>query len=133
MQGNRRRKDISTAIVTSTVGSGTHPLLLGYPRPSQGLPFSFTGSSSFPLRTGNNFHRRADCRGDHHKSATMGHVMGKLSDILSVDCRFPINGDRESRILMLGLDAAGNIKLDTSHYPFISYTVETERNKQQLD
>lgn len=37
----------------------------------------------------------------------MGHVMGKLSDILSVDCRFPMNGDRESRILMLGLDAAG--------------------------
>ena len=44
------------------------------------------------------------------KSSKMGHVMGKLSDFLHVDCRFPISGERESRILMLGLDAAGKAK-----------------------
>lgn len=33
--------------------------------------------------------------------------MGKLSDVLNVDYKFPISGGKESRILMLGLDAAG--------------------------
>ncbi|XP_071485765.1 ADP-ribosylation factor 1-like 2 [Diadema antillarum] len=63
----------------------------------------------------------------------MGHVMGKLSDILSVDCRFPINGDRESRILMLGLDAAGKttilyrVKFNeaVTTIPTIGFNVET--------
>ncbi|XP_072024489.1 uncharacterized protein [Amphiura filiformis] len=67
------------------------------------------------------------------KSSKMGHVMGKLSDFLHVDCRFPINGERESRILMLGLDAAGKttilyrVKLNeaVTTIPTIGFNVET--------
>ncbi len=68
------------------------------------------------------------------KSSKMGHVMGKLSDFLHVDCRFPISGERESRILMLGLDAAGrsirklslfdSLKSQRLHFPCIKIIAE---------
>ncbi|XP_022097926.1 ADP-ribosylation factor-like [Acanthaster planci] len=67
------------------------------------------------------------------KSTKMGHVMGKLSDFLHVDCRFSMSGDKESRILILGLDAAGKttilyrVKLGeaVTTIPTIGFNVET--------
>lgn len=63
----------------------------------------------------------------------MGKAMGKLSDVLNVDYKFPISGGKESRILMLGLDAAGKttilyrIKFNetVNTIPTIGFNVET--------